>query len=148
MLFIGHSACFAQKPTSNVVVFVCEHGVAKSIIAAAHFNTIAKQRGLPYIAIARSTDPDDSLMVSVLEGLRGDKLPVPQKPATKLTQSDCDTTMRCIFFSPVPAIYRKNTAMQIWETIPPVSRHYGIARDSIVANIHRLIKTFPLAPKR
>lgn len=30
---------------SQTVLFVCEHGAAKSVIAAAHFNKIAKERG-------------------------------------------------------------------------------------------------------
>ncbi len=29
----------------SVAVFVCEHGAAKSIVAAAHFNRIAREKG-------------------------------------------------------------------------------------------------------
>jgi arsenate reductase len=35
------------------VVFVCEHGAAKSVIAAAYFNKLAKERNLPYEAVCR-----------------------------------------------------------------------------------------------
>jgi hypothetical protein len=34
------------------VLFVCEHGAAKSIIAATYFNLLAKQRGFPWTAHA------------------------------------------------------------------------------------------------
>jgi hypothetical protein len=36
-----------------IVVFVCLHGSVKSQMAAAHFNRIAKERGLPAIAVSR-----------------------------------------------------------------------------------------------
>ena len=45
----------AAKP--ETVVFVCEHGSAKSVIAAAHFNHLAAEKGLPYRAIARGCAP-------------------------------------------------------------------------------------------
>jgi arsenate reductase (thioredoxin) len=40
------------------ILFVCEHGAAKSIIAATYFNLLAKQRGFPWRAIARGTNPE------------------------------------------------------------------------------------------
>jgi hypothetical protein len=36
------------------VVFVCEHGAAKSVIATAYFNKLARDRGLPYRATFRA----------------------------------------------------------------------------------------------
>ncbi|MGH9334858.1 MAG: hypothetical protein ACRD21_14045, partial [Vicinamibacteria bacterium] len=53
---IGGSSARIQEP--RTVVFVCEHGAAKSVIAAAHFNRLAKERELPFRAISRGTVPD------------------------------------------------------------------------------------------
>ena len=39
-----------DKPAATVV-FVCEHGAAKSVVAAAHFNRMARERGLAVRAI-------------------------------------------------------------------------------------------------
>lgn len=33
--------------TTPAVMFVCEHGAAKSVIATAYFNKLAAERGLP-----------------------------------------------------------------------------------------------------
>jgi hypothetical protein len=35
------------------ILFVCEHGAAKSVIAAAYFDKLAKERGLNYRAVFR-----------------------------------------------------------------------------------------------
>ena len=35
------------------VIFVCEHGAAKSVVATAYFNKLASERGLPYRASFR-----------------------------------------------------------------------------------------------
>ncbi len=48
-------SCNAQL---KKIVFVCEHGSAKSVIAAAYFNKLVKEKNLPYEAVARGTDPD------------------------------------------------------------------------------------------
>ncbi len=132
-----------NKPTTakeSTIVFVCEHGVAKSVIAAAYFNKLAHKRKLPYIAVARGTEPQDSLMASVIAGLKNDNLAAPQKPAPKLTQSDCDAAKRTVFFCPIPASYSTSASMQRWQNVPPVSEKYSTARDSIVANVQRLLK--------
>jgi protein-tyrosine-phosphatase len=41
-----------------IIVFVCEHAAAKSIIAATCFNKLAEQTNLDMRAIARGTNPD------------------------------------------------------------------------------------------
>src|SRR6516225_1981972 len=46
---------------SKTIVFVCTHGSVKSQMAAAHFNKIARDRGLPYTAISRGIEVDESV---------------------------------------------------------------------------------------
>jgi protein-tyrosine-phosphatase len=60
------------KPAT--VVFVCLHGSVKSQVAAAHFNRLAKERGLPVIAVSRGIAVDKEIPVSIREGLAGDGL--------------------------------------------------------------------------
>jgi arsenate reductase (thioredoxin) len=52
-----------QDPT---VVFVCEHGAAKSVIATAYFNKLAAERGLRTRAIYRGVNPDSALSAAAL----------------------------------------------------------------------------------
>ena len=44
-------------PAEPTVVFVCEHGAAKSVIATAYFNKIAAERGLRARAVYRGVNP-------------------------------------------------------------------------------------------
>ena len=68
----------AQQPTNKSepakVVFVCEHGSAKSVLAAAEFERMAKERGLNFFILARGTSVDPELAPSVVNGLRADGL--------------------------------------------------------------------------
>src|SRR5438552_2704780 len=47
-----------KDSTNNaIILFVCEHGAARSTIAAAYFNKLAKEKGLNYKAIFRGINP-------------------------------------------------------------------------------------------
>ncbi len=51
---MGHNE---KQNHDRMVVFVCEHGSAKSVIAAAFFDKLARERGLTLRAVARGTQP-------------------------------------------------------------------------------------------
>src|SRR5437899_3687220 len=70
------------------VVFVCEHGAAKSVIATAYFNKIAAERGLHARAVYRGVNPQADLSVGALKGLRDDGLTVPDQRPSPITQAD------------------------------------------------------------
>src|SRR5690349_13383908 len=66
----------AEKQTEQtpVVIFVCEHGAAKSVLSAALFNKLATERRLNLRAIARGTNPDPEISPKVARGLQADGL--------------------------------------------------------------------------
>jgi hypothetical protein len=55
------SAAGDAASSKNSIVFVCLYGSGKSEIAAAHFNRMARERGLPHTAISRGIGPDPSI---------------------------------------------------------------------------------------
>src|SRR5262245_56811540 len=71
-----------QTEQAPVVIFVCELGAAKSILSAAIFNKLARERGLNLRAIARGTNPDPEISHKVAAGLKADEL-APSEPAPK-----------------------------------------------------------------
>ena len=74
-LQLMHPAFAASDITSDkTIVFVCLHGSVKSQMAAAHFNRIARERGLPYTAISRGIEVDASIPTRIRDGLRLDGL--------------------------------------------------------------------------
>ena len=68
----GQSSRKTKQKT--VVLFVCEHGAVKSVIAAAHFNRLARERHLAMRAVARGTYPEAEIPSNVVSGLRADGL--------------------------------------------------------------------------
>lgn len=62
MFLLGLGLVLAQdrKPSDAkpMIVFVCEHGSAKSVIAASEFERMAKKEGLAVNILARGTNPD------------------------------------------------------------------------------------------
>src|SRR5689334_3778092 len=58
----------------KTIVFVCLHGVVNSQMAAAYFNKVAKERGLPYTAVSRGIDLYQTVPVRIQDGLALDGL--------------------------------------------------------------------------
>jgi arsenate reductase len=55
----------------NEILFLCPHGGAKSVVAAFHFNRVAAERGLPFVAAAAAAeDPYDTVPAPVADHLR------------------------------------------------------------------------------
>ena len=75
-----------QSATSSPsVIFVCEHGAAKSVIATAYFNKLAAERGLQDRATFRGTTPQDDLSVRAVAGLKADGLAIPSGKPTAIS---------------------------------------------------------------
>jgi arsenate reductase len=129
----------AKTPDDRWIVFVCEHGSAKSPIAAAHFNAIAEQRGLPWRAVSRGTAPDEEMAAAAVQGLQEDGLPAPVGKPAPLTQADLDAARKVISFAvAIPATLQPLAPPDSWQ-VPPVSVDYASSRAAIVARIEQLL---------
>jgi protein-tyrosine-phosphatase len=123
--------------TQPRVLFVCRHGAAKSVIAAAHFRRLAAARGLAMGAVAAGTEPDPELAPGAVNGLAGDGLAAAPARPRPVTLYDLDTATRMVSFGCdlTPA---RGQCVDQWE-VPSVSDDYAAARDRIVANVERLV---------
>lgn len=136
----------AQTPASTTaashsILFVCEHGAAKSVIAAAHFNKIARERGLPYRAVARGTAPDADIPVGVRKGLDAAGLElVVQKPVL-VEPADAKRASRVVTFEiALPdAVTASTRSVTDWRTVPSVSADFAIASADIKRRVEALI---------
>lgn len=126
-----------SKPT---VLFVCEHGAAKSIIAATYFNKLANEKGLNLRAIARGTNPDEALSPKTVNGLIEDGLQQTETTPQKLTSADIASAQLIITFCNLSnEEYQQIVEVNHWNNVPPVSENYQIARNAIVENLNQLI---------
>lgn len=127
----------ATVPREPRVLFVCLHGAAKSVVAAAHFRRVATSRGLAIGAVAAGTEPDPELAQGAVKGLAAEGLTAaPWRPrpvtihdldsATRVVTFGCDVTVTC------------GQRVDEWD-VPAVSEGYAAARDRIVANVERLV---------
>lgn len=123
----------------KTVLFVCEHGAAKSVIAATYFNKLASEKSLSVRAIARGTNPDAELSSKTVTGLQADGLTPTEFIPQKLSLADVESAQQVIAFCELPEEYRSNALIEQWDGVPPVSEDYETARDAIVEGIHRLI---------
>ncbi len=126
--------------TPSTILFVCEHGAAKSIIAAAYFNKLAHEKGLNVQALARGTLPDDELSQGTLQGLMADGLTSTEVSPQKLQPAEIESAQRVIIFGDLldPQDHY-GIEIENWNEVPPVSRDYQIARDAIIGHLHQLL---------
>ena len=129
----------SEKPN---IIFVCEHGAAKSIVAASYFNRIAHETGIQLHAVARGLEPDLGSSTAAVTGLLKDGLSPTELTPQKLLPAELETARRVVTFCDLPEEYRDKSVLEYWENMPPVSAGYERARDSIVAKIKGMMKEF------
>jgi protein-tyrosine-phosphatase len=135
-----------QTDEGPVVIFVCEHGAAKSILSAAIFNKLAKERGLNLRAIARGTNPDPEISPKVAAGLKSDELASSEPAPKKISKADLVGASRVITFCVLPDDYSGSVKVENWDPVLPAIEDYGKARDKLAERIGRLLEE--LKPKQ
>jgi arsenate reductase (thioredoxin) len=121
------------------IIFVCEHGAAKSILAAALFNKLAGDGNLNVRAIARGTNPDVQLSPKTIAGLQADGLTATESTPQKLSRTDIESAERAIAFCELPEEFQNEIIVDQWDDIPAVSEDYVKARDMIIEHLNRLM---------
>jgi arsenate reductase (thioredoxin) len=133
-------ACRAPAPPEPSVLFVCEHGTAKSVAAAAIFNDVARRRGLRARAESRATDPGDNIPAPVRDGLAADGLTPDPAPARKVSPADLERATRVVAFGCDPtSVAPAKVSVERWDDVPPITQDYARSRDAMRAHIERLV---------
>jgi arsenate reductase len=122
------------------IVFVCEHGAAKSVIAATLFNELAAERGLRERAIYRGASPQADLSPAALQGLRDDGLLPPIDKPAPITSSEVDASTYIFAIGcTLPAKAAASGKGENWTDVPEVTDGYAAARDAIRRHVELLI---------
>jgi arsenate reductase (thioredoxin) len=122
------------------VVFVCDHGAAKSVIAAAWFERLAFETGLTARAVARGTEPDPELSQAAAAGLRGEGIDVSGWSPRLLTSEELALADRVVSLGPdLSAIVPDGVPYERWADVPPVAAGYAPARETILARLRPFI---------
>ena len=149
VLCLAGLACKSDPaPPVTDVVFVCEHGAAKSLVASEYFNKLAAERGLAVRAIARGADPQAELSVSAVKGLKADGLPPKLDAPHPLTAAEVRSSARVVAFDcEQPTMKALKSMDTCWDDVPAVSEDYGRARDAIRAHVATMIDQMVASPK-
>jgi arsenate reductase (thioredoxin) len=140
LLFIAFRVDLFGQTTKPVVLFVCEHGAARSVIAAAYFNKLATEKHLNYQAVFRGTSPDPSLTPGTIKGLVKDGFDIEAWKPLSVTQADLNITSQVITFDcTLPTHLQLNKPVSKWDGIPAISKDYDAARDEIVKHVKLLL---------
>jgi len=129
-----------KEDTASIILFVCEHGAARSTIAAAYFNKLAKEKGLSYKAIFRGINPDTAISKDAEKGLIGDGFNVKDWRPKLLNQHDLNSASEIValdcILNPKDSLSKR---VYYWNGIPPISNDYQAARNYILQKITILV---------
>ena len=130
----------AKAGAAPMALFVCEHGAAKSVIAAAWFNRLAKEKGLPHRAVFRGANPEDDLTPATRAGLTRDGFDVRDWSPVKVASADVNAAeIAVVFACQIPGKPNPSAISMDWGEVPNVSDGYESARDAIVAHVKALV---------
>jgi arsenate reductase len=140
LLTLGQSPSQAApvKPATTVL-FMCPHGAAKSVMASAYFQKVAKERGLNVRVDSAGTEPDPQLSQSVVAHLQKNGYAIPiDKPraatAADMRGADVIISMGCDLGKlPAPRGQVRN-----W-TVPDFSADFDKAEQSIRDQVTKLV---------
>jgi arsenate reductase (thioredoxin) len=143
-LLFGHqsSAQDSNEPERSAsVVFVCEHGSVKSLIAASLFDQVAKRRGLPFRARSRGVSPDAHVPEVIVAALRNEGVEVETFKPQPLSLADIDGAARVIAIGVDLAAFgdRRRMSIDEWNDVPAASVDYPKARAALLHHIETLI---------
>ncbi|AYB29149.1 hypothetical protein [Chryseolinea soli] len=137
-LCLGFFLFAAARAQVQTIVFVCEHGSAKSVIAATYFNKLAKEKNIPWQAVSRGTHPDSEISPKTKKLLLEDDLLDTSFIPKKLTQDDVDTTRQVILFCSLPQTIQGKGKTSHWE-VNAVNDDFQKLRSDIVSRIAPLV---------
>jgi protein-tyrosine-phosphatase len=121
------------------VLFMCPHGAAKSVLAAAYFKKRAQERGLDVQADTMGTEPDPAVSPKVARHLQAQGIPVPIAKPKLVTPKDLEAadivvTMGCdLGARPVRGDLRR------WDEVPSPSADFEGTDASIRRRVDALV---------
>jgi protein-tyrosine-phosphatase len=132
----------AQHSQENrPVVFVCEHGNVKSLIASSLFDKAARERGLSLRSVSRGITPEQDVPPKIVTALREDGAEVAHFEPKKLTSGDISGAMRVIAIGVDLSSYVFNApaSLEAWKDVPPASVDYAASRAALLNHINALL---------
>jgi protein-tyrosine-phosphatase len=130
-----------SRKDSRTVVFVCEHGSVKSLIAREWFNKRAGERGVGLRAVSRGLMPETRVPPAIVDALRNDGFDVSAFEPRAFSTADASAALRVVGIGVdlSSSAARGKAPLETWEGIPPASESYLASRDALLARVEALL---------
>lgn len=125
-----------MKEATLIVVFMCQAGGAKSVIAASYFNRAAQEQGLPFVATAVAAEtPYDAVPEPVTQFLANEDIDVASFKPRHVTDDDLSSATKVVSIGCDVA----NTNIERWDDVPKVTDDLPGSAASIRKHVDALI---------
>ena len=123
----------------RTVLFVCEHGTVKSLLAKVLFEQYAAEIGLDVGVVSRGTRPDSIVPAWMQFSLATDHITLGAWRPQALTPADLQSASYVVSFDvPTSATSGARVPRAQWDGLPSVSADYVGGRDAMRTRIHLL----------
>jgi arsenate reductase (thioredoxin) len=140
----------SAPPRPPTVLFMCPHGAAKSVLASAYFERMAKERGLNVRVESAGTDPDPIVSPAVAAHLKRQGYAVPGSNPRKVTQKDFESADIVISIGcDLSGLQEPRGKLMLWDDVPAPSEDFARSDEAIRKRVTELIEELlRSAPKK
>ena len=125
---------------ARTILFLCPHNAAKSVLAAAYFEQLARERGLDYRAASAGTSPDTVPSPAVVAILREEGIDVAGHRPRRVTAEELTSAHRVISLGCDPDdLDGTNARVDRWDDVPPPSQDLGASQAAIKRHLDLLV---------
>lgn len=128
--------------TTSTLLFICPHGAAKSVIAAAYFRREAARHGVRIAADSVGIEPDAFVPPAVVEALRDEGIDVAGYRPRRATREELAAAGHIVALGcDLDGLIAPGMAIERWDDLPPVSDDVDVARAAIRSRVMMLLDT-------
>ena len=121
------------------IVFICEHGAAKSVLASALFNRAAQQQKLPFRSVARGLRPDAQVPPKIVAALRADGFDLADFQPAPVDDAEIASASHVVAIGVESSIESRHPEIEMWNDIPSPA-DYAAARAALQRQIDALLE--------
>lgn len=125
-----------------MILFLCQYGGAKSVIAASYFNRLAEREGLPDRASAVAAEtPYASVPENVASFLAREGFDVASFQPRQVAESDLGAASRVVSIDcDLTKLDAAGVAIERWDDVPKVSDDLPGSAEAIRRHVEALIR--------
>ena len=120
---------------------MCPHGAAKSVLASAYFQRLAKERGLNVHVTSAGTEPDATVSSAVAAHLKGQGYSVPiATPALVSPEEFASADVVVSIGCDLAALPQPRGRLIRWDDVPAPSDDFTAADEAIRKRVNDLVE--------